>query len=154
MDVKTITVRFEPDPALNHIDVLIRAPEQDEEVAALMEKLSGGRPEQLPVFDRNGCLHVISPDDIILASVEGKIVTVITENGSWHMRRTLQSLEAELDSERFARISRYELVNLNKVQHYDFSVSGTLRMELAGGMETWVARRCIPALRRRLLRKE
>jgi hypothetical protein len=46
-----ITIRFEPDPALDHIDVLIRAREQDAEVTALMERLSGQTPDTITVFE-------------------------------------------------------------------------------------------------------
>ena len=152
--MKKITVRFEPDPTLDHIEVLLRAPERDEEVEALLERLSGHSPETIPVFDGNGNLRALSPGEIISASVEGKLVNIVTEDGSWYTRRTLQSLEEELDGRRFLRISRYELVNLEKVLRYDFTLAGTLRLELTGGMETWASRRCIPSIRKRLLGKE
>ena len=64
-----------------------------------------------------------------------------------------KSLEDILDKQRFVRISRYEIVNLEKILKYDFTVAGTLRIELTGGMETWASRRCIPAIRRRLTGK-
>ncbi|MER2235290.1 MAG: LytTR family DNA-binding domain-containing protein, partial [Candidatus Limivicinus sp.] len=88
--------------------------------------------------------------EIILASVDGKSVRIITADGKWLSRQTLQSLEETLDSHTFIRISRYEIVNLRKVARYDFTISGTLRLELEGGMETWASRRCIPEIRRRL----
>ncbi len=151
--MKNISVRFEPDPALERIDVVIRASERDAEVEALMDCISDRPPDTLPVFDGNGNLCVLPADEIILASVDGKLVNVVTQDGSWYTRRTLQSLEDELDARRFLRISRYEIANLDKVLRYDFTLAGTLRLELAGGLETWASRRCIPAIRRRLLGK-
>ena len=82
------------------------------------------------------------------------MVHVVTSNGSWYTRRTLQSLESDLAGRRFVRISRHELVNLDKVVRYDFTIAGSLRLELVGGMETWASRRCIPDIRRRLQGKE
>ena len=79
---------------------------------------------------------------------------IITGDGSWYTRQTLQSLENMLDKNHFLRISRFEIVNLNKVLRYDFTLAGTLRLELAGGIETWASRRCIPAIRKRLLGRE
>ena len=151
--MKKITLRFEPDPDLDHIDVVIRASAQDEEVAALMARLSAPPSGSLTVFDGLGGLRALSPDSIILASVEGKLVRIITEDGSWYTRQTLQSLEDTLDKKHFLRISRFEIVNLDKVLRYDFTLAGTLRLELAGGIETWASRRCIPAIRKRLLGK-
>lgn len=149
--MKRISVRFEPDPALDHIDVVVRAPAMDEEVAALMERYADPSQDSLTVFDGYGNLRTLSPRDIILASIEGKLVNIVTESGSWYTRRTLQSLEDELDSSSFLRVSRYEIVNLSKVLRYDFTLAGTLRLELAGGIETWASRRCIPQIRKRLL---
>ena len=152
--MKRITFRFEPDPNLDHIDVVIRASAQDEEVMALLERLSRPAPDSLTVFDGHGNLRTVSPDDIILASVEGKFVNIVTEDGNWYARQSLQSLENTLDNKRFLRISRFEIVNLDKVLRYDFTLAGTLRLELAGEIETWASRRCIPAIRKRLLGKE
>ena len=142
-------VRLELDPALTDIEVLVRAPEEDGEVSALLELL-GAPADTVTVFDDNGLIRALPADQIVSASVDGKLVNIVTEDGSWYTRRTLQSLEAALDARRFLRVSRYEIVNLTKVRRYDFTVAGTLRLELAGGMETWASRRCIPEIRRRL----
>ncbi len=152
--MKKIKFRFEPDPNIDHIDVVIRASEQDEEVTALLGRLSEPAPDSFTVFDGHGNLRTLSPDSIILASVDGKLVDIITEDGCWYARQSLQSLEHTLDNKRFFRISRFEIVNLDKVLRYDFTLAGTLRLELAGGIETWASRRCIPAIRKRLLGKE
>jgi DNA-binding LytR/AlgR family response regulator len=97
---------------------------------------------------------VIARDDVVSVSVTGKQAQIVTEEGRYTVRQSLQSLESELDPDRFLRVSRHELVNMDKVERYDFTVNGTLRLELAGGMETWASRRCIPAIRRRLNGKE
>lgn len=148
-----ITVSFEPDSSLDHIDVVIRAREQDAEVTALMERLSGQPPDTITVFDGYGNFRTLSQESILSASAEGKLVNIITENGSWYTRRTLQNLEETLDKTRFLRVSRHEIVNLDKVVRYDFTLAGTLRLVLVGGVETWASRRSIPAIRKRLLGK-
>lgn len=152
--MKKYIVRFERDPSLRQIEVVFRAPEQDAAVTELMSRLSGGPPDTLTVFDGYGGVRTVTPEEIILASVEGKLVNIVTADGSWFTRQTLQSLEAALDKRRFMRISRYELVNLDQVLRYDFTVAGTLRIELTGGMETWASRRCIPQIRRKLTGRE
>ena len=144
-------IRLEIDPGLDHVSVVIRAPEENEEVTALLRQLGGAPPGVVTVFDGEGAVHTVAVEEIILASVSGKLVNIVTGDGRWFTRRTLQSLESELNEERFLRISRYELVNLDKVLRYDFTVAGTLRLELAGGVETWASRRCIPSIRKRLL---
>lgn len=100
---KEITLRFEPDPNPDRIDVVIRAAARDEEVTALMARLSVPPAGSFTVFDGLGNLRALSPDGIILASVEGKLVHIITGDGSWYTRQTLQSLEDMLDKKQFLR---------------------------------------------------
>ena len=97
---------------------------------------------------------MLREEQIVLAATDGKLINVVTETGSYYMRQSMKNLESILDSQRFVRISRFEIVNLGKVRRYDFTLSGTLRLELAGGMETWASRRCIPLIRKRLMGKE
>ena len=151
--LKKIHVRFEQDTSLDHIDVVIRASDQDDSVTELINKISGQPPDMLTVYDGNGNIRKLDQKNIVLASVDGKAVNLITDDGIWYTRQTLQSLEGILDKQRFVRISRYEIVNVEKILKYDFTVVGTLRIELTGGMETWASRRCIPAIRRRLTGK-
>ena len=148
--MKERSVRLELDPALDHVEVLVRAPAEDAETTELLELRGAHPPDTLTVFDANGLIRTLAAQEIVSASVDGKLVNIVTEDGSWYTRRTLQSLEDALDARRFLRVSRYEIVNLTKVRRYDFTVAGTLRLELAGGMETWASRRCIPEIRRRL----
>ena len=152
--MKRIDVRFERDKSLDRIEVTVRAPKLDEDVRELLRQLRGEPLQTLTAFDHEGTVCTVDVREIILASVDGKLVSLITEEGSRYTRRTLQALEDELDGQRFLRISRYELVNIDKILRYDFTVAGTLRLELTGGMETWASRRCIPAIRRRLQGKE
>lgn len=148
-----INVRFESDSTLDHIDVVVRAPAQDKDVTALMEQLSGYPPDTLTVSDREGKIRTIPVGGIITISAGERFVVISTEDGIWYSRRTLQDLEDELGGWRFFRISRFELVNLDKVLHYDFTLAGTLRLELVNGTETWASRRKIPAIRKLLLGK-
>lgn len=151
--LKKVHIRFEQDASLDHIDVVIRAPDQDDSVTDLINRISARPPDMLTAYDENGNVRKLDQKKIVLASVNGKVVDLITDDGIWHIRQTLQNLEDNLDEQRFVRISRYEIVNVEKILKYDFTVAGTLRIELTGGMETWASRRCIPAIRRRLTGK-
>jgi len=148
--MKTIRVSFERDPEAEGIDVTVRAAERDGEVEAVMARAAGREPVMLAVTDDDGAQRMLTAADILLVSVNGKRVDVVTEQGRYTSRQSLQSMEKVLDPAQFLRVSRFELVNLPKVVRYDFTLVGTLRLELAGGMETWASRRCIPEIRRRL----
>lgn len=152
--MKPIKTRFEQDPSLDHIELVIRARDMDADIAALMDELSAKTSASLIVTDSSGALIAIPDARIVSVSVLGRQVNVVTEDGRYYSRQSLQAIEDQLDPRRFVRISRYEIVNLSKVRRYDFTLSGTLRLELVGGMETWASRRCIPLIRKRLTGKE
>ena len=57
-------------------------------------------------------------------------------------------------SDRFLRVSRFEIIDLKKVRKYDFTLGGTLRIEFDNGMETWASRRYIPLIKERLTKEE
>ncbi|MBP5604961.1 MAG: LytTR family transcriptional regulator DNA-binding domain-containing protein [Ruminiclostridium sp.] len=151
--MKEININFVKDETLDGIDVTVRASEKDSEVLALIDRINTPGSETISVVSGN-IANVVPVNDIVLLSVENKNVNVITDKDRFTARQPLNSIEAALDPKRFVRISRYEIVNLAKVVRYDFTLSGTLRIELAGGMETWASRRCIPEIRRCLSGKE
>ena len=152
--MRKIQIHFEQDTSLEHIDVLIRAPEKNADVSRLMDELISSPPGALTLFDGYGNLRTFQEDEIISASAEGRLVNVATEDGDWYTRRTLVALEEKLDKRRFIRISRFEVINLEKVQRYDFNINGTLKIVLENGTQTWASRRYIPAIRRYLKGKE
>ncbi len=79
--MKNCNIRFERDPSLDHIEVVIRAPERDETVAELMEKLADKPPDKLMVFNASGIKQAITTREIIFASADGKLVNLVTKDG-------------------------------------------------------------------------
>lgn len=144
-----IKVLFEQDTSLDCVEVTVKSAERDEQIDELIAKI-GGSLQQMTVSDENGVLKNISTDEIFIISVNGKKLNIITESDSYSVRGSLQSIENSLDARDFIRISRYELINISKVNRYDFTLKGTLRIEFKNGIEAWASRRCIPNIRKML----
>ena len=151
--MKNINIRFEPEDGLDGIEVVIRASERDAQIQAIIESLSRCEKFRLTALDRDNCVSVIDEDDVVIVSADGKNVGIITVNGKYHAKQSLQSVE-KLLSRKFLRVSRFELINLRMVKKYDFTIGGTLRIEFKNGMETWASRRYIPLIRQRLSGEE
>ena len=116
-------------------------------VTSTLADISGQPPDSLTVTDTDGITRHIVTDDLIAVSVRDKLTLLTTEDGRYTVRQPLQNMERALDPGRFLRISRHELINRDKIERFEFMSNGMLRLELTGGIETWVARRCIPEVR-------
>ena len=148
--MKRVNVRFEKEAGRQDIDVLFTASHVDSQVAALMNRVADPLSATWEVRDSDGSAVTLQEDSIATISIDSKRLRIVADDGVYWLKMTLQDAEKALNPSMFLRVSRYEIVKLTKVRRYDFTVAGTLRLELAGGMETWASRRCIPEIRRRL----
>lgn len=148
--MKRINVRFKKDKGRDDIDVLFTASEVDNQVAALMNKVADPISTMWEVDDEQGFAVTLPEERIVLISVDNKKLKITADDGVYWLKMTLQDIEAALNPSTFLRVSRYDIVNLQKVERFDFSVSGTLRIELQNGWEAWASRRFIPVVRERL----
>ena len=151
--MKKLKLRFEQDKTLDKIEIIVRAAEKDAQVTALLESFAKVEPIKLTVLDIGNRASVIDEKDIVFVAAEGKLVRVVTTEGIYKAKQSLQSIESLL-SRSFLRVSRFEIINLKKVRKYDFTLVGTLRVEFDNGMETWASRRYIPLIKERLSGEE
>ena len=152
--MKKINVLFKEDPSQQDIDIVITAASKDEQVEELLQKIADPFDSTFTVYDDKGSAIIIPLDKVYSISSNNRKLKVVTEDGIFEMRSSLQDIEQDLRSPSFIKISRYEIINLMKVKEFDFSVSGTLRLEMNNGMQTWASRRNISEIKKRLMRKE
>jgi two-component system LytT family response regulator len=91
-------------------------------------------------------------DQIRWIEARANYVRVHGDDGVYLQRDSLRRLQAALDPERFVRISRYAIVNLDKVRSIERSPHGSLKVRLEGGLElasTRVYRRALRQILRR-----
>ena len=153
--MEVIPIRFEQSDTVEQIEIVVRAAHSSAETDALIEKISGLlHRRELHVLDTSGSDCIIDESDIISVCASDRQVKIITRNDIYTSSMTLRSIEEILDKRRFIKISRYEIVNSEMIIRFDFTIGGTLRLELEGGIETWASRRFIPLIRKHLLGKE
>ena len=152
--MKRVNVRFEKEAGRRDIDVLFTASEVDNQVATLMNRVADPLSATWEVRDEQGSAVTLSEDDIITISVDSKRLKVVAEDGVYYLKMPLQDAEQALNPSMFLRVSRYEIVNLHKVRRFDFTITGTLRVEMEDGSDTWASRRFIPVIKERLQKKD
>lgn len=151
--MKRVNVSFSADEGRHDIGVLFMASERDEQVDALMSRIEDPLADVLTVYDAEGAAVSLAESRIVSISVDNKKLRVIAENGIFQVKMSMQDIEAQLNPNAFLRVSRFDIINLARVQRFDFSMSGTLRIEMEQGLEVWASRRYIPAIKKRLQRK-
>ena len=152
--MKKVNVVFKQDPERNDIGVLFTASEMDEEVVSLMERVSDPLSHTITVYDSNNRPYSLKEDRIIRFSSDGKSVKVTSDEGEYVLKASMRDIEHAIHPLFFMRTSRYDIINLQKVEHFDFSVSGSLCIRMKGGLEIWASRRYISDIRRKLMERK
>lgn len=142
-------VELKLEPGRREPKVVVLAGRETPQVRELLERLSALALGPIPAW-RGDRAVLLEPEDILRFFADGRGVSVQTAEGTFGVRERLYELEERLDRRTFARISHSEIVNLRKVTAVDLSLTGTIRMTLAGGTVCYVSRRCVKKLRQAL----
>jgi len=151
--MKNVSIRFEEDKDRSDIDVIFTASEEDDQIRTLMSRVCDPLAGTLTVYDCSSSMLKIAESDIVSISTRGKRLEVRTDEGVYELRMPLYEVMKILHPGIFMQISRYEVINLDKVKRFDFSIAGQLKIEMKNGMSTWASRRFIPEIKSRLKEK-
>ena len=123
--------------------VTIYAKEKNDEVEKLIYALETASENAFPAIPAHSSeerLEMLSQRDIIRAYTQGRKVMVQTGEGHYTVRKSLSSLEEDLNPKRFIRISQSEIINFNKVKSFDINTVGTIGIEFDNGTRSWASR--------------
>jgi DNA-binding LytR/AlgR family response regulator len=112
-------------------------PGQDDDVMAVNNVRAGG-------------MRLLTRSSILYVMAYGDYLRVFADSGRYLARGTLADVERRFDAHGFLRVHRRYLVNLRRVTEIRPLLNGTALLMFENGGEVPVARRHMPALRRRL----
>ena len=148
-----VTVRVEEDASIDGIEVIIKAEERSalvEDIVLAVERCANDRNPRITVYQGNS-RKSLSQQDIIRIYTENRKLIVRTIKNVYVARNALRDLEEVLDQESFVRISRFEIVNMTRVEAFDFSLSGTIKITFEDESTTYVARRYVQEIEQKLM---
>ena len=147
-----IRIEIEIDESLKEPEVVIRTDKDSAFVERIVDAIErcGEEDRSQVTASKDNVMSLLSQKDIIRVYTEQRKLVVSTAGDKYESKSTLKDLEAMLDPKMFVRISRFEIVNLNKVTGFDFSVAGTIKVLFDDGSSTWVARRYVRAIEQKL----
>lgn len=127
--------------------VIILTASMTEDVSNILKKISEDHA-QIIAGRKDEKIEILEQADLIrIYSNAGKVFAV-TNKGEYILRLRLYELESRLPSNQFVRISNSEIINLKKVNSFDLSFTGTIRVKLSNGITTYVSRRYVQKLKK------
>jgi two-component system LytT family response regulator len=155
-DVGAIDYLLKPVEPARLRKALERARERDarrryrDELARLQSRAPAEAPLQRLALPTRQGIVLLDPADVSHAQLDGELVTVHTTEGEVLTALSLQELETRLPAERFTRVHRRALVNLEHVVRLEPNEVGGFVARTRAGKMVEVSRQAARELRRRL----
>lgn len=124
-----------------NIEVIIKAPEMTEEIqqiANTVMKVTSSKKQILAT--RENRIYILDIKEITEFYSEEKSNFCKTKNGKFKIKEKLYELEEILDKN-FIRISNSCIINLNYVESFDSSITGTIEVIFKDSTKEYVSRR-------------
>ena len=125
-------------------DAALRARRLENVMEALEEVGAGDAPSRFAdrlLVHARGTIRFVSTESLRWIEAAGNYVRLHTTDDDTHLvRETMKGLEQKLDPERFVRIHRSAIVNLDRVAEIRHWSSGEYRVELDDGTELKLTR--------------
>ena len=86
-------------------------------------------------------------DHIIRIFSQNRKNYVFSSDGTIRTTASMNELYEQLIHDRFLRVSRFEIINLDKAESFDFSIVGQLKIKMEGSQTVFASRRYIPVIR-------
>lgn len=140
-------VRAKIDKSFEALEIQICNNELTPKVQQLVEDISAFVNEGIAGTDLRGEKIMLSTRDILRIYTENQRVMIQDTKGIYSTQEKLYELEERLDEGQFFRISKSEIVNLKKIRRLDLSITGTIKVILSDGTETYTSRRNVTKLK-------
>lgn len=93
-------------------------------------------------------IKMINPNEVIRIYANNGKIFAVCDSGEYILKLKLYELEEKCISDYWIRISNSEIINLQKVKHFDLSFTGTILVEFINGQKTSVSRRYVAKIKK------
>lgn len=122
------------------LEVIINCPKADAKVLKLKKHIEAFE-ERLDAVDENNRRHFIPPLDVLYFESVDNRTFLYTETQVLEIRKRLYELEEFLSDKDFVRISKSQLVNINKIKSLKPELNRSITAEVTNGEILCVSRR-------------
>lgn len=140
-------VELEIIPGLEETEVRIRTAELDDDLQDLISLLQNGSIARPILGVQDQKTIILKPESINRIFSENGAVFADTDRGIVRLKMRLYEAEELLPARQFIRISKSEIVNIERIESFDLSMSGTILIQMKNGAKAWVSRRFVSRIR-------
>jgi DNA-binding LytR/AlgR family response regulator len=97
----------------------------------------------------DGRVTPLKPSDIYCVASESGRLYALTDSGKHLLKARMYTVEEQLGG-RFVKINQSCTVNVDKIERFDVSIGGALRVTLKNGFRDHVSRRQLKAVKERM----
>ena len=147
-----MVLKLEQNIKQNDIEVLITYPQKNQYVERLVS-LINSTDMQMPCYSRNELILVNASDILFIERTVDKKTMVNCEKSCYQSKEWLYQIFEKLRNIRFVQISKYCILNLNKLKKIKRLPNSHLEAVLTNGKSLYVTRKYLAELRRILMEK-
>lgn len=145
-------IKSEINEKYSEMEVHVCHNQMNEEMKSVMGQLHALFDASLMGTDEVGNRCLIHPADLMSFYAEGQRVMARDDTKTYIISKKLYELEKEYEDLCFVRISKSEIVNYKKIRSLDVSLTGTIKVIMKNGYETYTSRRNVTKLKDLLLK--
>ena len=138
---------FVIDPSLKNGEIVIHTKEKNELCEKIEQLVDESCEELLGYGDKS--IFTLSQGEIYCFSIEDGKLFAFSDKGKLKIQKRLYELEKQL-GENFVKINQSCLINVKKIEKFDVSLGGALRVTLKNGYRDYVSRRCFAEIKKEL----
>jgi len=143
-------IKFDIQQKYKEIEIHLCGKEKNKELLDVYDTLERLLDTRLKVYKGQES-KVLSPSKIVRIYSANKKIYIRTMEDSYEVKDRLYTLEELLKDMGFVRISNSEIVNSGHIDRLDMSLTGTIKMCMENGDETYVSRRYVSKIKEELL---
>lgn len=146
-----LQIKIEIDNAKTETEIVIVTARKDKTIMELIDLLQNFDKKMHEIIAyKEEKAYLIDINNILRIYGGNQKVYIQTEDNEYIVKYRLYQLEEFLDISSFIRISNSEIINIRKISGIDFGVTGKICICFPGGIKTFVSRRYIPKIKKKL----
>ncbi len=139
-------IKFDIQDKYREPEIHLCSREKTGEILDMYETIENLLDVKIKVYKEQEC-GVVVPMKIVRIYSANKKVYLRTGEDCYEVRDRIYTLEEQLTGRGFVRISNSEIVNIGQIEKLDMGQTGTIKMYMKNGDETYVSRRYVKKIK-------